>query len=75
MNFLFFPLFREDQNIPGPFPALVAGGLLASIAALLIGAPVLRLRGHYLSVASLGFMVIVTTFAKTLGNYSRFHGN
>ncbi|NLY05927.1 branched-chain amino acid ABC transporter permease [Candidatus Sordicultor fermentans] len=82
---LAFPIvLREAYELPllpsflgGPeyswpfFPALVAGGLLASIAALLIGAPVLRLRGHYLSVASLGFMVIVTTFAKTLRGITR----
>ncbi|BER92373.1 MAG: branched-chain amino acid transport system permease protein [Candidatus Atribacteria bacterium] len=55
-----------------PFlPALIAGGLMASFCAILIGAPVLRLRGHYLSVASLGFMVIVVTLAKTLRGITR----
>lgn len=55
-----------------PFlPALIAGGLMASFCAILIGAPVLRLRGHYLSVASLGFMVIVVTLAKTLRGVTR----
>ncbi len=42
-----------------PFlPALLLGGLAASLCALVIGYPVLRLRGHYLSVATLGFLVI-----------------
>ncbi len=82
---LTFPVpLREAYDLPrlpwflgGPdaawsfFPALLAGGVLASCAALLIGAPVLRLRGHYLSVASLGFMVIVVTFAKTLKGITR----
>jgi branched-chain amino acid transport system permease protein len=82
---LTFPVpLREAYDLPrlpwflgGPdaawsfFPALLAGGALASCAALLIGAPVLRLRGHYLSVASLGFMVIVVTFAKTLKSVTR----
>lgn len=39
--------------------ALIVGGLGASLCALLIGYPVLRLRGHYLSMATLGFLVIV----------------
>jgi len=82
---LTFPLsLREAYELPmlptflgGPdavwpfFPALCMGGLLASLAALLIGAPVLRLRGHYLSVASLGFVVIITTFAKTMKSITR----
>ncbi len=82
---LTFPLpLREAYELPklpwflgGPdfvwpfFPALCMGGALASFAALLIGAPVLRLRGHYLSVASLGFVVIVTTLAKTMKGITR----
>lgn len=82
---LTFPLaLREAYELPmlpaflgGPhfawpfFPAICMGGVLASVAALLIGAPVLRLRGHYLSVASLGFVVIVTTLAKTMKGLTR----
>lgn len=66
------PWFLGGPDASWPFlPALLVGGALASCAALLVGAPVLRLRGHYLSVASLGFMVIVVTFAKTLKNITR----
>jgi branched-chain amino acid transport system permease protein len=32
----------------------IAGGLLAGLVAAIIGAPILRLRGHYFAVASLG---------------------
>jgi branched-chain amino acid transport system permease protein len=43
-----------------PFPAaLLVAGMVAAFAALLIGFPVLRLRGHYLAVATMGFLVIV----------------
>ncbi len=43
-----------------PFPiALMVGGIFASITALLIGFPVLRFKGHYLSVATIGLIVIV----------------
>ena len=42
-----------------PFwPALVAGALIAGIAGLVLALFAVRLRGHYLAVASLGFAVI-----------------
>ena len=40
-------------------PALILGGVCAALTALLIGLPVLRLRGHYLAVATMGFLIIV----------------
>lgn len=39
--------------------ALLIGGLLAALIAFLIGAPVLRLRGDYLAIATLGFSEII----------------
>ena len=39
--------------------ALPFCGLAAAVVALLIGVPVLRFKGHYLSVATLGLIVIV----------------
>lgn len=52
------------QQTVVPFPvATVAGGLLAVLVALAMGPPVLRLRGHYLAVATLGLMVIVRVVA------------
>lgn len=35
-------------------PALLAGGLLAAVAGLIVGVPSLRLRGDYLAIATLG---------------------
>jgi branched-chain amino acid transport system permease protein len=43
----------------GFLPALLIGGIIASIIAFLIGFPLMRLSGHYVSVATLGFLVIV----------------
>lgn len=43
--------------------AIVIGGLVATLVALTVGIPVLRLRGHYLAVATLGLMFIVRTMA------------
>jgi len=42
-----------------PWLALVCGLLLTALVALLIGIPCLRLRGHYLAMATLGFGWIV----------------
>jgi branched-chain amino acid transport system permease protein len=47
-------------NTQAPFfVALIAGGLFASIVALLISYPVVRTKGHYLSVVTLALIVIV----------------
>ncbi|MCL6509220.1 MAG: branched-chain amino acid ABC transporter permease [Anaerolineae bacterium] len=43
--------------------AILIGCALAGLVAFLVGLPVLRLRGHYLSVATLGLMVIVQVVA------------
>jgi len=44
-------------------PAAVLAVALAMLAALLLGAPLLRLRGHYLALATLGLGIIVTVVA------------
>jgi len=40
-------------------PALLIGALIAAGIAFLIGIPLMRLSGHFVSVATLGFLVIV----------------
>jgi branched-chain amino acid transport system permease protein len=67
--FLTFPVARKSMflelppwlaNIELPFlPALIIGAVCAGLTALLVGLPVLRLRGHYLAVATMGFLIIV----------------
>ena len=43
-----------------PFiPALIVGGIIAAVFALLIGLPVLRLKSDYLAIATLGFAEIL----------------
>lgn len=66
---LTFPVARKSMFLELPqwlaglemafLPALLIGGLCASIIAFMIGLPVLRLRGHYLAVATMGFIIIV----------------
>lgn len=43
-----------------PAAALVLGALVSAIMAYLVGRPILRLKGYYLAVASLGFGILVS---------------
>ncbi len=52
-------------------PALIVGGSVAGLVALIIGFPVLRLRGHYLAVATLGLIFIVQSFAVNMRGVTR----
>lgn len=52
-------------------PALLAGGAAAALTAFLLGLPVLRLRGHYLAVATMGFLVIVQVFIENWESVTR----
>ncbi len=49
-----------------PLAALLAAQGVTLIAALLIGIPALRLKGHYLAMATLGFGIIVYVVFKEL---------
>lgn len=79
---LTYPVAMKGMRIPGypdwmlqlqlPFlPALLIGGVAASVIAILVGWPVLRLRGHYLAVATLGLTVIVQVAIVNLVDYTR----
>jgi branched-chain amino acid transport system permease protein len=60
------------QNLTLPFVVTtVLGGVAAAVVAVLVGIPVLRLRGHYLSVATLGLMVIVRVTANNWQSVTR----
>jgi branched-chain amino acid transport system permease protein len=51
-----------------PFPlALLAAPLVAAIFAVIVGIPLLRLRGHYFAVATLGVGVAVGEVVNNLG--------
>ncbi|MGC5019186.1 ABC transporter permease subunit [Micromonospora sp. DT47] len=58
-------------------PAAIIAVSLAMVAALLVGLPLLRLRGHYLALATLGLGIIVTvaaTESEFLGATSGIYG-
>ena len=46
----------------GMIPALLVAGVVAALFAALIGMPVLRLKGDYLAIATLGFAEIIRAF-------------
>lgn len=48
----------KHLGIP-PLPSVLAGAVIASAVAFIVGRPILRLRGHYLAVATLGFGILI----------------
>ena len=43
--------------------ASIIAGLVAALVGLLVGAPLMRLSGHYVAVATMGFLIIVNAVA------------
>jgi branched-chain amino acid transport system permease protein len=52
-------LYGGDLLVVHPLPACAAAILLAVAIAYVVGGPVLKLRGHYLAMATLGFGIII----------------
>lgn len=71
-NFFLAPLISPIDKISVPFLfAIIIAGIFSAIVALIIGAPVLRLKGDYLAIATLGFgeiIRIIFTNTQTLTN-------
>ena len=63
-----YALLSSDQlGIHLPFPlVLLIGAGLAGIAGILLGIPVLRLRGDYLAIVTLGFGEIIRVLMNNL---------
>lgn len=57
------------MGLPG-FVGILAGVLLAVLIAYIVGIPTLKLTGHYLALATLGFGVIVFIFFKQLKSFT-----
>ena len=72
MNFFMSPMNQHLMNLNAPFiVALIMAGLLAALVGFLIGAPVLKLKGDYLAIATLGFgeiIGVVFTNTQTITN-------
>ncbi|WP_309083919.1 branched-chain amino acid ABC transporter permease [Chelativorans sp.] len=79
---LTFPERRKGTMLPGLpeflattelslLPAILIAGAVAAVVALIVGFPVLRLRGHYLAVATLGLIVIIQSLATNWDTITR----
>ncbi|GAI97177.1 unnamed protein product, partial [marine sediment metagenome] len=67
MIFILEPLVWPFTVMQAPFiVALLLSGLLSALVAILVGLPVLRLRGDYLGIATLGFAEIVRIIANNI---------
>ena len=58
-------ILTAEYNVPMPLGILL-GGCTATIVALIIGLPTIRLRGLYLAIATLGFGEVVRVIALNL---------
>jgi len=52
-------LYGEEILVVAPWAAALFAVITAAVVALLLGVPVLKLKGHYLAMATLGFGIIV----------------
>ena len=53
-----------------PLPAMIGAMFFTALIAYGVGAPVLRLKGYYLAIATLGFGLIVQSLFVTLAKYT-----
>jgi branched-chain amino acid transport system permease protein len=68
--FLALPGWLAGIELPF-LPALLAGGAAATLTAFLLGLSVLRLSGHYLAVATMGFLIIVQVLIENWESVTR----
>lgn len=79
---LTFPVARKGTMLSGLpemvaavqlplLPAVIAAGIVGGVVAIVVGFPVLRLRGHYLAVATLGLIIIVQSLATNWDGITR----
>jgi len=64
------PGWLAGWNLPF-LPATLAAGVICVILALIVGAPLMRLSGYYVSVATLGFLIIVNVVLVNADDYTR----
>lgn len=67
LSFIIAPLIWPLNQFSTSFPvSLLAGGIMATVFAFLTGFPVLRVRGDYLAIVTLGFGEVVRVLANNL---------
>ncbi|MGB8453978.1 MAG: branched-chain amino acid ABC transporter permease [Anaerocolumna sp.] len=63
-------LFTIYMNLPAPVEfvlGIISGGMVAAVFGVLIGVPVLRLKGDYLAIVTLAFGEIIRSIINFLG--------
>ena len=55
----------------GFLPSTIVAGLICVVLAFLVGAPLMRLSGHFVSVATLGFLIIVNVVLINADDFTR----
>jgi len=55
----------------GFLPSTIVAGLVCVVLAFLVGGPLMRLSGHFVSVATLGFLIIVNVVLVNSDTYTR----
>jgi len=55
----------------GFLPSTIVAGLVCVVLAFLVGGPLMRLSGHFVSVATLGFLIIVNNVLINSDTYTR----
>lgn len=58
---------KENPNLLGFLMAVVVGGVISAVVALIVAIPTLRLKGDYLAIATLGFSEIVRIIVLNMG--------
>jgi branched-chain amino acid transport system permease protein len=67
LSFIITPLIWPLNQISVSFPlALLTGGLVATVFAFFTGFPVLRVRGDYLAIVTLGFGEVIRVLANNV---------
>jgi branched-chain amino acid transport system permease protein len=64
------PTWLENTQLSF-LPATIIGGVIAMVVALFIGVSIMRLTGPYVSVATLGFMVIINVILTNWDSMTR----
>ncbi len=67
-------LYGEALLVVTPWAACIIAVLTAAIIAVIIGIPVLKLKGHYLAMATLGFGIIIYRVALAMEYFGEADG-
>ncbi|MBN1648485.1 MAG: branched-chain amino acid ABC transporter permease [Spirochaetales bacterium] len=65
-------IYGQDLLVFSPWIAFILAIIISVLIALLIGIPVIRLKGHYLAMATLGFGLIIEAIVKAARIFGQY---